>query len=99
MDLTGFTEFIFETFDEAMNVHKKLFEIRRNNGFVTCADLYLLAHNVKGPYLSDIYNNHGWTNLWNVKVEPYDEDGNWVLKMPQIQFLNMKENLIKKENK
>ena len=36
------TEFIFESFDEAMAVHKKLFNIMREKGFVTYADLHSL---------------------------------------------------------
>lgn len=78
------TEFIFQTFDEAISVHKKLFEIMRNNGVVTYADLHIAAN--KEYNKKDIeYFNYGWTNLWYSKVEPYDDDGNWILRMPKME--------------
>lgn len=95
------TEFIFETFEEANNIHKKLFEIRRQKGYVTCADLYFLIHpdeeDCKG-----VYRNHGWINLWDVKVEPCDDciNGEWILKMPKVKYLNIiKRRMINNESR
>ena len=96
------TEFVFDTFEEANNVHKKLFEIRRQKGYVTCADLFALIHvdysveEVLNAYCKDLYQTHGWTDLWNVKVEPAISrkdgciNGDWILKMPQIKIINKK---------
>lgn len=86
-------EFIFKSFDEAMNVHKKLFEIRREKGYVTYADLYILIHPNESNCKKS-YSRYGWTNLWQTKVEPYDDyiDGVWILKMPSIKLIKEKEN-------
>lgn len=86
------TEFIFGTFDEAMNVHKKLFEIIREKGFVTYADLYFLI-NKEETLCKEKWTNYGWTKLWGSKVEPIDDciNGYWVLRMPKIKKLNKKE--------
>lgn len=76
-------EIIFETFDEAMNVHTRLFEIMRNNGIVTCADLYKVS-NEKYETSDPEYYKYGWTNLWGSKVEPFGYNGYWVLRLPEI---------------
>lgn len=93
-------EFIFETFDEAMQVHKHLFELRRKKGYVTCADLYSMVMKDEVEKIEicskEIYHNHGWTNLFEVEVEPSDKyiNGKWILKLPKAKILK---NLIKKE--
>lgn len=87
-------EFIFETFDEAMNVHKKLFEMLRENGVIPYVDLYSLVY--KDDVINHpLYCNIGWTNIWCAKVEPLnDEDCRWVLRMPEIEDIK---NIKKKE--
>lgn len=89
-------EFIFDSFDEAMKVHKKIFEICREKHYVTCADLYFLLHTEDEYKLCpSTFYNHGWTNLWTSKVEPSEDmaNGNWILKLPQVKYIK-----IKKEN-
>ena len=83
-------EYIFETFEEANNTLKKLFEIRRQKGYVSYADIYFLI-NPDEIECKDIYKNHGWINIWDAKIEPYDGyiNGNWILKMPQIKLIKI----------
>lgn len=81
------TDFIFETFEEAINVHRKLFELGRKKHFVTYADLYKMTNKVEDDkVLPDIYENHGWTNLWHIKLEPYDKT-RWILRLPEIKLI------------
>lgn len=63
------TEFYFDTFERAMNMHSKLFEIIRKNGYVTYADILKL--NLCEPIygsIPDLYNKMGWANLFEAKV-------------------------------
>lgn len=90
-------EFIFETFDEAMNIHKQLFKLCRSKGYISCADLLSMTlkdeDSIKTVKSMDIYQTHGWTNLWDVKVEPIENGCNWVLKMPHVKMIKIvKEN-------
>ena len=86
-------EFIFDTFEEANNIHKQLFEICREKGFVTCYDvLNLVIKDEKSKEVIEsvsTYHSHGWINLWDVKVEPIENcvNGYWVLKLPQPKIL------------
>ena len=81
-------DFIFETFEAAMDVHTKLFEIIKKNGFVTYADLYLLV-NKDVDNCKEEFHRFGWANLFYVKVEPY-KDKRWILKMPEMTTRNIK---------
>lgn len=81
---------IFETFDEAMNVHRKLFEIMRNNHVVTYADVISIISEEEVVFHDDFYK-YGWTNLFNSKVEPYGDNFEWILRMPKMKKLE-KEN-------
>lgn len=85
------TEFIFETFDEALNTHKYLFKMVREQGYVSYADLYLHLHPDE-KLCKDIYHIHGWVNLWDAKVEPVEDcvNGQWILKLPKIIILKNK---------
>ena len=85
------TEFIFESFDEAMVVHKKLFNIMREKGLVTYADLHSL-YTKEHTNCKDEWLNYGWTNIWGAVVEPADNyiNGNWRLKLPKMKHLNRK---------
>ncbi len=76
-------EFIFETFEEAMDVHKQLFKLLREDGFVCYGTLYIYVYK-EIPYDTDDYRLYGWDNLFESKVEPYGTDGEWVLKMPEL---------------
>ena len=82
-------EFIFDTFEDAMDVHTKLFEIIRKNGFVTYADLYFLVNKDVESCVEEFYR-FGWANLFYIKLEPY-KNKRWILKMPDmIQKQNIK---------
>lgn len=85
-------DFIFETFDDAMNVHKKLFEIMREKGNVSYGDLYSLVYKdceITNPE----YYTLGWNSVWQVKLEPLnDNDCQWVLRMPTIESIKKKDN-------
>lgn len=77
---------VFKTFEEAMNVHKQLFQMIRENGYVTCADLRYLI--LEDELLDKSYCNYGWTNLMEAKVESCNYvNGKWVLKMPKVKLL------------
>lgn len=84
-------EFIFETFDEAMDIHKNIFKLLRENGFVTLADLHYTMN--KSDVFPDDFYDHGWTNLIYAKIEPYY--GRWVLTMPKMEKLSIKKKIIK----
>lgn len=84
-------EFTFDSFDEAMNIHKKLFEIGRKNRYVTYADLILLIFD-EDVHIPQIYYKYGWNNLIESRVEHISKF-KWVLKLPQIKLLKkIKEN-------
>lgn len=89
------TEFIFDTFDEAMNVHKELFKLLRECGYISYQTLYFYIY--KKTDVRKGAENYGWTNLWYSKVQPYGTDGQWVLKLPELENLSKK--LKEKENK
>lgn len=88
-------EFMFNTFEEAMNVHKQMFDIRNQKGYVTCSDMRTLS-NPKRVYRTKLNENRGWTVLYNSKIEQGRGRFNdkWILKMPRIR--NIKN--VKKEN-
>lgn len=82
---------VYDTFQEAMDIHKKLFEAMRKNGVITYADFSVLVSEEDAVF-PDFCYEYGWTNLWNVKVEPYGDDCKWVLRMPEMKLLKEKEN-------
>lgn len=85
------TDFIFESFDAGMKVHRKLFEMVRTKGFVTYMDLLSQVHGEDYETTNLEYFEYGWTNLFLVKLEPYGNDKEkWILRMPQIKNLNKK---------
>lgn len=85
-------EFIFDTFDEAMSIHKKLYEIMRQKGIVSYADLYSLVYD-NCEITNPEYYTLGWSSLWYVKVEPWEHDDlKWVLKMPTIESIKERKN-------
>lgn len=64
------TEFEYDTFEHAMDIHSKIYELMRKNGYVTYADV--LKFGLFQPLHStipDLYNKMGWINLWGAKVE------------------------------
>lgn len=87
-------EFIFDSFDAAMFVHKRLFELLRNTGIVSYADVYFMTY--RNIVADKRMYKYGWTNLFYSKVEPYEND-KWVLKLPELENIEI-ENNIKKEN-
>ena len=84
-------EFVFKTFEEAMDVHRKIYDKVREHGFITCHELYCMIGFMDNERIyPSIYYTHGWTNLWEVKLGPIENcaNGTWILKMPQIKRIN-----------
>jgi hypothetical protein len=82
-------EFIFEDFNQAMEVHKEIFQIIREKGYLSYRKLYSLITKKEEKEVDnllnlDIYDKHGWTNLFECKIDPTD-DGKWILKMPELK--------------
>lgn len=89
-------EFIFKTFDEAFDVHKKIYELGRKNGFVSYGAVYMLV--TKEPQviaMPKIYQINGWTNLTESKVVQC-ADGLWKMVLPPVQNIENRINLNKK---
>lgn len=76
----------FDTFDEAMNLHKRLFEIFNNEHLVTYADVYYV---LKGTYKDCPYDyyKYGWTSLMESKVRPCDDGRHWSVILPEPKHL------------
>lgn len=84
-------KFIFDSFEEAFNIHKKISQEIRRNGSMTYSKLrYEWLKENKRSYKKE-YNSIGWKNLWYCKIEPND-NLNWVLKMPVPIILKERKN-------
>ena len=79
-------EFIFDELDEAMDTHKQLFELLRTDGFIAYQTLYTYVNHKTDVHLSA--DDYGWDHLYGSNVEPYGDDGQWVLKMPDLKKLS-----------
>ena len=77
-------EFIFDTFDEAMKAHTNVFKLCRVQGYITYADYLKIKYN-KPRKCPSKYINYGWTHLYGSVLEPYGNEGKWILKMPKIR--------------
>ena len=77
----------FETFEDAMHIHKLLFTMLRRQGSVNYCDLkYLIDTSYKKDLLM-FYpgcEEVEWSSLWDAKVELDQSTNNWILKMPEI---------------
>ena len=71
----------FKTFDEAMDLHKKLFTILNSDKVVTYADLYFLVYKTYED-CPIIYYSHGWTSLMESKVRPCEDGRKWGVVLP-----------------
>lgn len=79
---------VFKTFEEAMDVHKQLFQLIKENGYVTCADLNYLIIDDEHRLVNEDDCNYGWTNLMETRIESCNyANGKWVLRMPKIKLL------------
>ena len=79
---------LFVNFEVAMDVHKQLFTLLREKGFVTYTDLMCMfdkINNFTDKVYPDEFDNYGWTNLFGVKVELYGND--WGINMPELENL------------
>ena len=84
-------EFIFDSFEDAFNIHKKISQEIRQNGSMTYSKLrYEWLKENKRSYKKE-YDSIGWKNLWYSKIEPND-NLNWVLKMPVPIILKERKN-------
>lgn len=84
-------EFIFDSFEDAFNIHKKMSqEIRQNGSMIYSKLRYEWLKENKRSYKKE-YDSIGWKNLWYCKIEPND-NLNWVLKMPVPIILKERKN-------
>lgn len=74
--------FIFDTFDEAMNLHKSLFQVFNSEHLVTYADIYFILNKTYKNCPYDFYK-FGWTSLMESKVRPCDDGKSWCVKLPK----------------
>lgn len=79
-------DFIFDTFDEAMDIHGEMFKLMKKNKVVSYTDLYSLIYKEEP---CEIMTKFGWTNLFYTKVEPYVEN-KWIIRMPELVSLEKK---------
>lgn len=84
-------EFIFETFEDAFDIHRKISQEIRQNGFISYAKLRYEWLKENKRTFKDEYNSIGWKNLWYCKIDPND-DYNWILKMPVPILLKERKN-------
>lgn len=89
------SEFIFDNFQDPMKIHAELFKMIRSTGFVTYGDLLYMIEQKDNMVYPKEYYDYGWTNLWEAKVEPFKDEGDWILRMPKIKRLTMKKELFK----
>lgn len=82
-------ETVFSTFEEAMEVHKKLFEILRDKGVVYYRD-YIGLIFPDDAFLLVGHEKNGWTSLNDMTIGLRPR-GKWALMMPELE-------LIEKEN-
>lgn len=84
-------KFIFDSFEDAFNIHKKMSQEIRQNGSMTYSKLrYEWLKENKRSYKKE-YDSIGWKNLWYCKIEP-NNNLNWVLKMPVPIILKERKN-------
>ena len=76
----------FDTFDEAMWVHKELFEVLRTERVVMYADLYFILNKHYRECPRE-YFDYGWTSLMESKVRPCDDGRHWCVKLPEPKIL------------
>lgn len=74
---------IFDNFDDAMNVHKKIFTMVIEKGYVTLRDFNNIVNNQDEIFVGDMYDTHGWTYLCGTIVEEY-KDNKFIIVMPEM---------------
>lgn len=74
-------KFIFDSFEEAFDIHRKISQEIREKGFMSYTKLrYIWLKENKRTYKNE-YDELRWKNLWYSRIYPND-DYNWVLEMP-----------------
>lgn len=78
-------EFIFDDFEEAMEFHKEIFNIKSRKGYLTYGDVCKAYYKDIINYNDySIYKNNGWINsIMSVNPRPYGDD-KWIIIMPPI---------------
>lgn len=81
----------FNTFDEAMNLHQRMFEIFNKDHIITYADVFYL---LKGSYNECPYECYkcGWTTLMDSKVRPCDDGRKWAVILSEPVNLTSDDN-------
>lgn len=76
-------KFTCNTFEEAMDIHKKMFQKLREQGYVTHRDFTEICGVCKEEFMDSKYRFYGWYNLQNLKVEQ-DSNGVWCIVTPEL---------------
>ena len=74
---------IFDTFDAAMEAHKKVFATIMDKGYVTWRDFNNIITNQDEIFVGDMYDSYGWTYLLGTIVEEY-KDNKYIIVMPEM---------------
>jgi len=74
---------IFDTFDEAMRVHKQVFTMIIDKGYVTHRDFMNIIMLNNDLYKDDTYDMYGWTYLCGTTVEEFKGD-KFIITMPEM---------------
>lgn len=77
----------FDTFEEAMHVHRLLFMMLRRQGSVNYCDLKYLVDTTYKKDLLMFYprcEEVEWSSLWDAKIELDNSNNLWILKMPEL---------------
>ena len=93
--------FNFSSFEEAFSVHKEMFRLLKEQGYLTYADTSkILGHPIPESKKSS-YFRYGWNNLFGVTVDyaQTKEGTYWYIKLPDLVDLTRNKLYFKKENK
>lgn len=93
--------FNFRSFEEAFSIHKEMFRLVREQGYLSYADVSKLLGKEIPEKDKDSYTKFGWNNLFGVTVD-YAQTKNgvyWYIKLPDLIDLSRNKLYFKKENK
>lgn len=79
---------VFNTFEDAMDFHVKIFRIGNEKGVIYHKDLFDILNVTESDELL-IHDGYGWTELRDIEIQQ-DNDERWVIIMPEIEKINNK---------
>jgi len=82
----------YNSFDEGMEDHKRLFAKLREQGFITYKDFMKIVDKTEGSefLLNPQFDGYGWFDLNELKVEFDDVNNSWYLQTPDMVKLSVK---------